>query len=409
MSLTVSIVIVSRHRPELLRRCLIGISQLDYEPFEIVIVADPATCTGLRSVPQAVFAKIIPFEPDNIAAARNAGIDASAGEIVAFIDDDSVPEPTWLKFLMAPFSHIDTAAAGGFVRGRNGISWQFQASTVDREGRFAPIGVDPGLATILIPTQARAIRTPGTNMAARRSVLQALGGFDPRFKCHLDEVDFNLRLAAQNLCTAIVPMAEVHNMHASNKYRRDDGAPIDLGEVGASWAVFLAKHCSPDLCKPSWERVQREERERACAHMVRGQLEPRDVGRLMSRLRQGYAAGQTRGKVTGEIASNPTMPFQPSPPRHDFRSIVLSGYFWQRNHLRNSAKFEANAGSVVTLILLSPTAFSHHVWFDPDGYWQHTGGIFGKTERSQPLISFRSFRRRVHVESDRVGKVRSLR
>ncbi len=409
MSLTVSIVIVSRHRPELLRRCLIGISQLDYDPFEIVIVADPATCTGLRSVPQAAFAKIIPFDQDNIAAARNAGIDASAGEVVAFIDDDSVPEPTWLKFLVAPFSHVDTAAAGGFVRGPNGISWQFQASTVDHTGRFAPVGVDPALATILIPTKNRAICTAGTNMAARRSVLEAMGGFDPRFKYHLDDVDFNLRLAAQELCTAIAPMAEVHNMRASNKFRRDDGAPIDLGEVGASWAVFLAKHCPPDLGKSAWERVQREERERACGHMVRGLLEPQDVGRLMSQLRKGYATGQNRGQVEGEIASISTRPFQPNPPRHDFRSIVLSGRFWQRTHLRNSARFEANAGSVVTLILLTPTALFHHVRFNPDGYWQHVGGIFGKSERTHRLISFKTFRRRVQFESHRVGKVRGLR
>ena len=409
MSLTVSIVIFSRHRPEILRRCLIGISQLDYDPFEIIIVADPATCTGLRSVPQAAFAKIIPFEQDNIAAARNAGIDASAGEIVAFIDDDSVPEPTWLKFLTAPFSHVDTAAAGGFVRGRNGISWQFQAMTVDHIGELAPIGVDPELATILIPTQARAICTNSTNMAARRSVLGALGGFDPRFKHHLDDVDFNLRLAARDLCTAIVPMAEVHHSRAPNARRRGDGTPLDMTELGASWAVFLAKHCAQENRKSAWARIQADQRERACGHMVSGQLEPRDVGRLMAQLRQGYAAGKTREMVEGEITPNPTLPFRPNPARHDFRSIVLSGRFWQRNQLRKSARFEANAGSVVTLILLSPTALFHQVQFGLDGYWQQVGGIFGKSERKQRLISLKSFRRRVHIESHRVGKVRGLR
>jgi len=408
MSLTVSIVIVSRHRPELLRRCLLGISQLHYDPFEIVIVADPATCTGLRSAPQAAFAKIIPFEQDNIAAARNAGIDASAGEIVAFIDDDSVPEPTWLNFLMAPFSHIDTAAAGGFVRARNGISWQFQASTVDHTGRFAPIGIDPGLATILIPTEARAICTHGTNMAARRSVLERLGGFDPRFEYHLDDADFNLRLADQGLCTAIVPMAEVHHARATNKWRRDDGTPIDLGQIGASWAVFLAKHCAAENRQSAWDRIQAEEREQACGHMVRGTLEPRDVERLMAQLRHGYAAGENRKMVMGDIAPRPTLPFQPNPPRHDFRSIVLSGRFWQRTQLRKTARFEANTGSVVTLIVLSPTALFHRVQFDPDGYWQQIGGIFGKSQRTQRLISLKTFRARVHIETHRVGKVRGL-
>jgi len=409
MGLTVSIVIVSRHRPKALRRCLLGISQLDYGPFEIVVVADPVSCTGLRGVPQAAFAKIVPFDEDNIAAARNLGINASAGEIVAFIDDDAVPEPTWLTFLTAPFDHIDTAAAGGFVRGRNGISWQSQAQSVSQAGQFSPFALDRGLATILIPTENRAIRTDGTNMAYRRSVLEALGGFDPRFRFHLDEIDLNMRLATRGLCTAIVPMAEVHHGSAASVYRRADRVPLDLAETGASWAVFLAKHCPQDHQQAAWKRVQAQERERACSYMVRGLLEPRDVGRLMDRLCQGYEQGKRREAMDTEITPEPDTPFQPNPPNRDFRSVVLSGRFWSRSRLHRLARTEAATGSVVTLILLSPTTLYHHLKFTSHGYWQQTGGIFGKSERTQKLIKLRTFRGRVQVEQDRVGIQRGLR
>lgn len=40
--LTVSVIIVSRERPDALRRCLLGISQLQYRAFEVVVVACPA-------------------------------------------------------------------------------------------------------------------------------------------------------------------------------------------------------------------------------------------------------------------------------------------------------------------------------------------------------------------------------
>ncbi|MCB2152739.1 MAG: glycosyltransferase, partial [Rhodobacteraceae bacterium] len=60
--------------------------------------------------------------------ARNLGLAAAAGEIVAFIDDDAVPEPRWLARLTAPFADPGIAAAGGFVVGRNGISFQWRAS-----------------------------------------------------------------------------------------------------------------------------------------------------------------------------------------------------------------------------------------------------------------------------------------
>ncbi len=409
MGPAVSIVIVSRHRPDMLRRCLIGISQLAYDPYEVVVVADPLSCTGLRSVPQAAFAKIIPFDEANIAAARNLGINASAGKIVAFIDDDSVPEPTWLKFLTAPFIHADTAAAGGFVRGHDGVSWQSQAGSVDQTGQTAPFDLDKGLATIFVPTENRAIRTDGTNMAFRRSVLATMGGFDPRFRFALEDVDLNMRLARRALCTAIVPMAEVHHGCGAGAHRRRDRVPLDLTETGASWAVFLGKHCPPDLRRSAWTRVQAQIREQACSHMVAGLLEPRDVRRLMRRLRQGYKQGAIRPAVDSQIAPEPAAPFQPNPPKHNFQSVLLSGRIWSGARLRRRARAEAAAGSVVTLVLLSPTATFHHLKFTSHGYWLQTGGIFGKSEPSQRLVSLGTFRRRVQVEQDRVGIARGLR
>lgn len=409
MSLTVSIVIVSRHRMAALRRCLIGISQLDYDPYEVVIVADPATCTALREVPQAAHAKLVRYDEANISAARNLGIDAAAGEIIAFIDDDSVPEPTWLMFLIAPFAHVDTAAAGGYVRGRNGISWQYQARSVDQTGQTAPVTLDRGQATILIPDENRAIKTEGTNMAVRRTVLEDLCGFDSRFRFFLDETDLNLRLAARGLCTAIIPLAEVHHGFAASDRRRVDRVPRDLFEIGASWAVFLGKHCAAELRGAAWKRVQTEERARLLSHMVSGALEPRDLRRLMHGLYDGYAQGALRQIEPMEISLDPTAPFQPSPPRHNIRSIVLSGRIWRGARLRRMARAESAAGSVVTLIILSPTALFHRLIFTPEGYWQQTGGLFGKSERTQKRISAYRFHRRVRVESDRVGIVRGLR
>lgn len=408
MSLTVSIVIVSRHRPAALRRCLIAISQMDYDPYEVVIVADPASCTALRGVPQAAHAKLITYDEANISVARNLGIDAAAGEIVAFIDDDSVPEPTWLSYLIAPFAHVDTAAAGGFVRGRNGISWQYLARSVDQTGQTAPVRLDGSKAIIFIPDEIRAIKTEGTNMAVRRSVLVDLGGFDPRFRFFLDETDLNLRLAARGLCTALVPLAEVHHGFAASERRFADRVPRDLAEIGASWAVFLTKHCAQDLRQAAWQQVQDKERARAVSHMVSGGLEPHEVNRLMRGLRDGYAQGMMRQTEAAQIARDPTLPFQPAPVRRDARSIVLSGRIWFRSRLRRMARSEAAAGSIVSLFIFSPTALFHRLSFTDGGYWEQSGGLFGKSERTQKLMSFWAFRRRVQAESDRVGIVRKL-
>ena len=162
---TVSVVVVSRHRPRELVRCLKAISQLYYPNFEIVVVADTGALAGVDD--QLVVRKI-EFNEANIARARNLGVAASAGEIVAFIDDDAVPEPTWLDYLIAPFAQDEVAASGGYVVGRNGISIQWGALALDRAGWDTPIEV-AGDETVVLSTQpgGKAIRTQGTNMAFR--------------------------------------------------------------------------------------------------------------------------------------------------------------------------------------------------------------------------------------------------
>jgi len=100
---TVSVVIVSHGRPASLGICLTGVGQIDYPNFEIVIVADQSRIDAVNAHALGDQVKLVLFDEMNISAARNAGVAAAAGEIIAFIDDDAIPEPTWLTHLIAPF------------------------------------------------------------------------------------------------------------------------------------------------------------------------------------------------------------------------------------------------------------------------------------------------------------------
>ena len=411
-ALTISVVIVSRGRPDALRRCLLGVSQLSYEMFEVVVVADPAGCAVVTAMPQGLDIKLIEFDEANISAARNLGITAAAGAVIAFIDDDSVPEPSWLDFLAAPFVEPKVMAAGGFVRGRNGISWQSCANLVDRTGRTTPINVDPIKATILTPTPDRAIRTEGTNMAVRRDCLAKIGGFDPSYRFFLDETDLNLRLADHGYATAIVPSAEVHHGFHASAGRRADRVPTDLYEIGASWAVFLAKFCPADQRGAVWKSVQAEQRQRALSHLISGGLEPRDVGRLMRRLIKGYQDGMDRPASLMPDLPHPPEAFCPYPRSNKTQSTLLTtlltGRVWNRRAQRRDATRLVAMGKVVTALRFSPTAMFHRVAFRSDGYWEHIGGVFGKSERSQKVFTIWSFRRRVREEVGRISAVRRL-
>ncbi|MBI1417157.1 MAG: glycosyltransferase [Limimaricola sp.] len=404
----VSVIVVSRDRPKALTLCLKALEGQLYDPFEVVVVADAAGRRALAAQGWDDRVRLIPCDEANISVARNLGLAAAGGEIVAFIDDDAVAEPTWLAHLVSAFSEPDIAAAGGFVRGRKGIGFQWTARAVDAEGNHDPLVVDPARVSCPDPGPGRAVRTEGTNMAFRRDVLATIGGFDPAFRFYLDETDVNLRLAAAGHRTAIVPLAQVVHGFAAGPFRRADRVPRDLFQIGASLAVFLRKHA------PAADHAARlldeavAQRKRLVSHFLAGRINRREVNRLMETFQTGWDEGQTR-----EFGQTPPLgpgaEFQPFKrlPRSG-RALVFSGRPWQRRARLADAARAAQEGDTVSVIILSPTARPHWVRFHPDGFWLQTGGLFGRSERNGPRFRFWRFGARVAAEVQRMSRIRDF-
>jgi GT2 family glycosyltransferase len=395
----VSVVIVSRHRPALLRRCLLGLTQQDLPGFEMVVVADPA---GIAAV-TGFTVKTVEFDQPNISAARNLGIARAGGDVVAFIDDDSVPEPTWLSRLTVPFADPAVIAATGFVRGRNGISFQWRAAWVDRFGQDVPMPVQE--MTLLPSTPDRAVKTQGTNCAFRRDALAGAGGFDPAFRFFHDETDLNLRLAGQGL-TAIVPDAQVHHGFAEGPHRRADRVPKSLHEIAASTAVFLRRHAGGAGAEALRTLTDRERR-RALGHMIAGRIEPRDVGRLMHSLQAGWADGLSRpvGQLPPIATTEDFLPLQGPGPRP---GLVLWGWRHQSDRLTAEARAAVAEGRIVTLFLFTPDARPHWLGFGADGIWRQEGGLFGLAERSEAAFRLWRMSDRVDHEIARLCRLRAI-
>ncbi|WP_300434819.1 glycosyltransferase [uncultured Mameliella sp.] len=406
MTPPVSIVIVSRDRPAALMRCLTGVAQLDYAPFEVIVVACPEGAEAVASRPDAPQIKLFRYDEANISSARNLGIGAASGEIVAFVDDDAVPEPLWLRHLVAPFSDDRVACAGGYVIGRNGISFQWRARSVDGTGTAHDLDVTGDDAVAPSPPEGQAIKTEGTNMAVRRSVLAEMGGFDPAFRFYLDETDLNLRLTAEGHLTALVPLAQVHHGFAESPRRARDRSPRDLSQIGASQMVFLRKHCPEKARKQAWKAFAQAQRRRLLRFMQRGTLDPADVTRLMRGLRRGAKEGATRAFGDTPPLPPADQPFLPFPGRPDAPRIHLSGRPWQASRLRSEAAKAVENGAIVSLFIFSPTARRHRVRFTPDGVWQQSGGLFGQSLREGRAIRPWLFSSRVTSEIVRVQKPR---
>jgi GT2 family glycosyltransferase len=396
-----SVIVVSRHRAAELRRCLVGLGQQDHPCFEVIVVADPA---GAAAVADLAVKRVV-FDQANISAARNLGLAQAASPVVAFIDDDAVAEPTWLSRLVAPFQDDSVSQATGFVRGRNGISFQWRACEVDAQGQDHPIRV-PDTVTLHRGNGQRAVKTQGTNCAFRTAELQAIGGFDPAFRFYLDEADVNLRLAARGGLTAIVPMAQVHHGFAASARRRADRVPLDLHEIAASTAVFLRRHASAPAGLPV--AVLARERGRAIAHMVAGRIEPRDVRRLLASLRAGWAEGMVRPLPVLDPAPSAGTAFLRLPDTGPRPGLLLCGGAKDRTRLAAQARQAVDGGRIVTVICLERSLRPHWHGFRPEGFWWQQGGLFGRSDRGAPVLRFARPESRAAEETERIIAYRPI-
>ncbi|MGR3463909.1 glycosyltransferase family 2 protein [Limimaricola sp.] len=401
----VSVVIVSRGRPGALRLCLTALAQSRHPAFEVIVVTDAEGEAALASWGDRI--RVRRCDEANIGRARNIGIEAAAGAIVAFLDDDALPEPGWLATLTAPFADEDVAAAGGYVRGPGHLGWQWRARAAFADGSSRDLVMESDAPIVLRGRLGRGIKTEGTNMAVRRSVLTALGGFDPAYRFYLDETDLNLRLAALGARTAIVPLAQVHHGYLASPRRRADRVPRDLGDIGASLAVFLRRHGARLDGNARIDAERAAQRRRLLHHLHWGRIAPGDLGRLMAGFDAGVSEGRLRPLERLVPLDEPPPPFAAFHDNMPDRPAIWLAAWPQAARARMAEAAElAGQGHVVTLLVLWPDARRHRLRFDPRGVWVQSGGLYGPSLPNDPKFRYWRFDERAAFEETRQAAMR---
>jgi len=122
---TVSVVVATMNRPELLLQCIGAIVEGDLADFELLAVDQSRDETTRRAVEKRFGAdpRIRYIHSDVVGSshARNVGIAESRGSIVAFVDDDAVPDSSWLSAYVQAFRDIRPTPA--LVGGRITLKW----------------------------------------------------------------------------------------------------------------------------------------------------------------------------------------------------------------------------------------------------------------------------------------------
>src|SRR5256885_7347817 len=91
-------VLCSYNGARTIRDCLDGLEQLAYPDYEVIVVDDGSTDSTAAIACQYDY-RLIRTENRGLSNARNTGLKAATGEIVAYIDDDAYPDPHWLTYL----------------------------------------------------------------------------------------------------------------------------------------------------------------------------------------------------------------------------------------------------------------------------------------------------------------------
>lgn len=203
----VSIIVAVYNRAREIGACLDSLLSLAYPEsrYEIIVV-DDGSRDNTADVVSGYDVKLITLsENHGQSAARNRGVEAAKGEIVAFIDSDCIAEPEWLGDLVPFFQDPRTVLVGGYVASF------YRDSMLDRyEEVKSPLNM--GEEMVVGIGAESDFYVPTCNMLVRREQYLQIGGLNEDQRVG-EDVDLCWRLKEQGRRLLYVPKGRVKHKH----------------------------------------------------------------------------------------------------------------------------------------------------------------------------------------------------
>lgn len=201
----VSVVVASYNGSRTLAACLKSLTVLNYPRFEIILVDDGSADDTHRITSSFPDVRYVHQPHQGLSVARNTGIAAAKGEIIAFTDADCRADEDWLTYTVGSLLRSDCVGMGGH-----------NFLPPDDGPVAAAVMASPGGPAHVMLTDRLAEHIPGCNMVFYKWVLEEIGGFDPIYHRAGDDVDICWRLQQRGYHIGFSPGGFVWHYRRNN-------------------------------------------------------------------------------------------------------------------------------------------------------------------------------------------------
>jgi len=216
-----SVVICTKDRSQCLARCLASLAGQRAAPGEVIVVDNSRDGTAQEACRSHPSVRYLHAPQGGLSAARNAGLQACRGEIVAFTDDDVEAHAGWTAEIARAFETHNVEAVTGLVLPARLDTPAQRAFQFDMGGfgtTFVPLLFDRRFFEETRSSGAHVWKIgAGANMAFRRSVFERLGPFDERLGAGAagcsEDSEFWYRLLLRGGSCLYEPRAVVFHHH----------------------------------------------------------------------------------------------------------------------------------------------------------------------------------------------------